>query len=217
MKIKGLAQRLFSVVLLSSAGMVAVSCCYSNDVNEEHAQAHSRPVNSELDNPFVFIALIGDDKSLEVAKLVKIALRERGIESSIEGGGAGLSVSVRKHDVEMAVKTIAAAPDLRGKRIALNEDLLYLVNGKPQKKPDRKPFVVIAQIKDGASKETAEMLLLELLKRDTIAPTLESEGAGFRILVSQDEIEKAVKAIAAPPDLREKGISIKEEYLHLLK
>jgi hypothetical protein len=213
MKIKE-STHILSIMVFSLVALITtVSCCYSAEGAKEGSRAQSRSVTNGLDNPFVFIALINDDDALKVSGLVVTMLRRRGIESSIEGGTAGLSISVRKPNVEKAVRAIAAAPELKWKGIAIREKFLYLINGTPPTKPVPEPFVVIARIKDGASEEFVKAIHIELLKRG-IASTIESAGAGFRISVSQREVEKAVKAIAVPPDLREQGISINEEYLH---
>jgi hypothetical protein len=196
--------------------IVASSCSGGKEKRESIIRVQSPGVTDSRDDPFVFVALINDDETAQVGKLVKMVFHQRKIESLMEGGGAGLGISVRRGQVASAVKAIATAPELKGKGIAINKEFLPLINGHPEEKPRPAPLVAIAFIKDGLGKEAAEMIEMELNKRG-IAATIESAGAGFRISVDKPEVDKSVRAIIAPPDLRERGVIIKEEFLYLLK
>ena len=177
-----------------------------------------------IEEPFVFVVAVhnvpleGEPRPSAWDRASSI-LTGAGIRHSMESSSGIASVSVEptrsREALDLIKKDAAEKGYWAGPAKAFQD-----VNDRQRKETEPKqpkPFVVIARIKDGSSEEFATMLYRELLKREDIEPTLESDGAGFRISVRQSEVEKAIKAIVAPPDLREKGITIKEEFLPLLK
>jgi|KBSSwiStaDraftv2_1062776.scaffolds.fasta_scaffold56569_4 hypothetical protein len=167
-------------------------------------------------NAAIYIATITDDNALEVAKLVKAVLREKHIISSIEGGTAGLNVSVDARQVEAAVKAIAVAQELRAKGLVFNDDMLAFLNGVQRRPSAGDRYIIVATYKGGADQAASKRLHLELLKRGVEA-VLISCDTGVCISISERNLNRALKAMTQPPDLRDQGVVISENLLQLLK